>query len=102
MTGGQFQDWRFTDDPLSGVIAAGSILRSGIRSDITSWADLAAVITAGSTPPFILEWFDSSVGLTRTVIGRVGPDATDTANGIQRADDWASSGVVWYQSGNAG
>ncbi len=102
MTGGQFHDLKFTDDPLSGVIAAGSILRSGFRSEITSWSDLAAVVTAGSLPPFIIEWYDPSAELMRTVVGDVGTDATDTANGVQRANDWAASGIVWLQIGGAG
>lgn len=102
MNVGQFQDWQFTNQPLSGVPTAGSILRSGFRPDITTWGELADVITAGSTPPFILSWEDPSVPIMRTVVGMVGSDATDTASGVQRAGDWAASGIVWYQIGGAG
>jgi len=99
---GQFYDRNFTDDPLGGVSTPGYSLLSGIRTDITSWAELAAVLTVGAPLPVILEWNDSSVNLMRSTIAQLGSDATDTANGIQRADDWATSGVVWYQLGNAG
>jgi hypothetical protein len=101
---GQAHDFHFTDSPLAGVIAVGSILRSGFRSDITSWSDLSEVVTAGAQNqwPVIFEWLDTTTGLMRTTFGQVGSDATDTDNGIQRANDWASSGIVWYQAGNAG
>lgn len=101
---GQTHDRHFIDDPLSGVSVPGYSLISGIRSDITSWADLAAVLTLGATKPVILEWYDATVGLTRTVVLQAGTDATDTAQGVQRPDDYDASlnPYVWYQSGNAG
>lgn len=102
MNGSQFHDWNFIDVPLAGVSTEGSNLVSGIRADITSWAELAAIVTVGASLPVIIEWFDPTVGLVRTVYGTLGSDSTDTTNGVQRADDWATSGVVWYQSGNAG
>ena len=102
MNGSQFHDFNFIDTPLAGVSAAGTDLVSGIRSDITSWVELAAIVTLGAELPVILEWFDPTVGLVRTVYGTTGSDATDTSIGVQRADDWADSGVVWYQVGGAG
>lgn len=98
----QFNDRNFTDDPLAGVSDPGSSLISGFRPDVTSWSDLAAIPTVGASLPVILEWYDPIYSLFRTVIGQLGTDATDTSIGVQRADDWADSGVVWYQGGSAG
>lgn len=110
MNGSQFHDCNWLDDPLGGVSAPGSIpgitpgsaLISGIRDDITSWAELAALITVGANLPVIIEWYDTTEELTRITRAEVGTDATNTAIGVQRADDWADSGAVWYQTGIAG
>lgn len=97
---GQFLDYEFTDDPLGAVSYAGTNLTSRFRPDITSWAELAAVATYGATLPVMLEWYDESVPVLRSVVLRLGSDATDTANGVQRPNDYTTA--VWYQTGPAG
>lgn len=100
--GNQFHDLCYTDDPLAAPEEPGVSLVSALRPDIQSWVQLAAIATVGAALPVIIEWYDPTVGLIRSVLAQVGTDATDTSIGVQRADDWATSGVVWYQLGNAG
>ena len=71
---------------------------SGIDGNITSWADLAAVPTNGLPNGTIKGWVEASTGLARFTRLIPGTDATDTANGIQRPNDYSSPGNlrVWY------
>lgn len=69
-------------------------------NSIQSWADLAAIKTLGLPKPQIRIWVDADTGLFKVTQLRAGTDETDTANGIQRPDDYASPGneFVWYQA----
>lgn len=69
-----------------------------VDNTINSWSDLAAIETASLTVPVLKIWVDESSGLLKTTQLRAGTDATDTANGIQRPDDYASgtNEKVWY------
>lgn len=69
---------------------------------ISSWADLAALTTVGLTLPVTKFWVESATLLYRVTVLKAGTDATDTANGIQRPNDYADPGnaVVWYQAGS--
>lgn len=71
-----------------------------IDPTISSWAQLAAIPTSGSNAAAgagaIKIWVDSSAGYARLTQLLAGTDATDNASGIQRANDWATSGLIWY------
>lgn len=67
-----------------------------VDPSISSWAQLAAIPTVGDAAGSIKIWVESATGILRATQLLVGSDATDTASGIQRPDDWASSGLVWY------
>lgn len=72
-----------------------------VDNSIHTWAQLAAVPTAGLTVPVIKLWFETATALYRVTVLQAGTDATDTANGIQRPDDYdgATNAKVWYQAG---
>ncbi len=101
---GQTYDRNFTDNPLYGVTAPGTYLQSGFRSDVSTWAELAPLFTAGATLPVIIEWYDPIDSVMRTCVLMAGTDPTDTSIGVQRPDDYngSTNAVVWYQAGNAG
>lgn len=67
---------------------------------ITSWAELAALPTIGLPLPQLRIWVDSTELVFRATQLRAGTDATDTANGIQRPDDYnaTSNARVWYST----
>lgn len=69
-------------------------------TDIQSWADLAAIPTIGLPIPQLRIWVDSTALVFRATQLRESTDATDTASGIQRADDFdaTSNPRVWFQS----
>lgn len=71
---------------------------SGIDSAITSWAELQAVSTANTAVGTSKMWIDSN-NVLFTVVLRAGTDATDTANGVARPDDYNAStnAKVWLQ-----
>lgn len=75
-----------------------------VDATITSWADLEAVATAGLAVPVIKIWRESSTSLYHFTVLLAGTDATDTANGIARPNDYngATNAKVWYQQGSAG
>lgn len=104
MSSGQFHELEFTDNPLSGVSTPGYSLRSGFRPDITSWATLAAVLTAGAVLPVMLEWYDASASLLRSVVLQASTAATDTSLGVQRPGDYnvSTNAVAWFQIGPGG
>lgn len=73
---------------------------SGVDSEVTSWAELAAIATAALTKPVVVVWvaaIDNSNHITQL---RAGTDATDTAAGIQRPDDYnaVTNAYVWYDT----
>jgi hypothetical protein len=67
---------------------------------ITSWALLAAVVTAGLTVPRVIVWVESTTKSSHISQLRAGTDATDTASGIQRPSDYnaGTNAVVWYDA----
>lgn len=75
-----------------------------VDNSITTWAQLAAVATTGLTVPVMKIWFEPATLLFHVTVLRAGIDATDTANGIQRPDDYnaGTNAKVWYQAGSAG
>ncbi len=74
-----------------------------VNNSVHSWADLAAVATTGATVPTIMLWFETATALYRVTVLQTGTDATDTANGIQRPNDYnGASPKVWYQAGAGG
>lgn len=75
---------------------------AGVRPGpgISSWAQLQALPTVGyiGTNSTIL-WVEEATGLLKATQLRVGTDATDTASGIARPDDYSASNQrVWYQA----
>ncbi len=101
---GQFFDRQFIDNPLYGVSTPGIYLKSDFRADISSWAELAALLTAGAELPVIIEWYDPVDSVMRTCVLQASTAATDTSLGVQRPDDYngSTNAVVWFQAGNAG
>lgn len=74
-----------------------------VDASITSWAQLAAIPTASLAVPVIKIWREASTSLYHFTILLAGTDATDTANGLQRPNDYgAGNQKVWYQQGSAG
>lgn len=72
---------------------------SGVDASITSWALLAAIPTAGVAKPIVKVWVDAVTHANRVTELRAGTDATDTANGVQRPNDYGPSNqFVWYQA----
>ena len=81
-----------------GGSSGGSGSGSGVDSSITSWAELQAVATAGTTVGASKMFVDSNNSLV-TVVLRAGTYATDTANGVARPDDYngSTNAKVWLQ-----
>lgn len=73
---------------------------SRLEPGITSWSDLAAFSTTGMPTGTIKIWVNAATGIEITVRLLDGTDATNTANGIQRPNDYANPGNarVWYQA----
>lgn len=71
-----------------------------VDTSITSWAQLAAVPTTILDAGAIKLWVNSADLSFKIVQLRAGTDATDTANGIQRPNDYnaATNAKVWYQT----
>ncbi len=67
---------------------------------ITSWTELAAVPTTNVAVGAIKLWINAADGTFKIVQLRAGTEATNTANGIQRPDDYSnpSNAKVWYQT----
>lgn len=73
---------------------------SGVDAAITSWAQLAAVVTTNVNAGWIKIWIEASTGLTKVTQLRASTAATDTANGIQRGNDFDSvtNAKAWFGS----
>ena len=70
---------------------------SRIEPDIATWADLAERSTTGMPDGTNKIWIEAATGLTKTTRLLPGTDATDTANGIQRPNDYGVGNYrVWY------
>jgi hypothetical protein len=71
---------------------------SGVDASIADWTALAAIATTSLSVPQIKVWYDDAAGVVRHSVLKAGTDATDTANGIQRPDDYApgTNEKVWY------
>jgi hypothetical protein len=72
----------------------------GLNPGVTTWAELQALATIGviGTGTTIL-WVDSDTGLFKATQLRAGTDATDTANGVARPNDYSVSNErVWYST----
>lgn len=69
---------------------------------ITTWDLLAAVPTTNVAVGAIKLWINAgdAPGAFKIVQLRAGTDATDTANGVQRPNDYdpATNAKVWYQT----
>ena len=64
---------------------------------ITTWAELAQLPTVNVTVGAIQLWVDSVDGVLKATQLLAGTDATDTAQGVQRPDDYsAGNQKVWY------
>lgn len=64
---------------------------------ITSWATLAAVPTTTLTVGAVKIWVDSASGLLKATQLVAGTEATDTASGLQRPNDYngATNAKYW-------
>ena len=69
-----------------------------VDSSISSWSTLAGISTTGLAVGALKIWVDSSTGVLKATQLLAGTDATDTASGIQRPDDYnaATKAKVWY------
>jgi hypothetical protein len=70
---------------------------SRIEPDIHSWADLADFASAAMQNGTVKLWVETTTGISRVTRLLPGTDATDTANGIQRPNDYGPGNYrVWY------
>lgn len=71
-----------------------------IDAAITTWDQLAALQTTNVAVGAIKIWVNTADLSFKIVQLRAGTDATDTANGIQRPNDYnaATNAKVWYQT----
>lgn len=69
-----------------------------VDASIHSWSDLAGIATVGLNVKTVKIWVDDATGLLKATQLLTGTDATDTASGIQRPNDYANPGntKVWY------
>ncbi len=81
------------------VCATGAASAPTTDGGVTSWAELAALETVGRALNSLVFWVEATTGLLRVVQLRTGTDATDTASGIQRPNDYddPDNTRVWYQ-----
>jgi len=72
-----------------------------VNTGITSWAQLAAVTTTTLPLASVIAWVEASTLILIVTQLLAGTDATDTANGVQRPNDFNSStnAKVWFQVG---
>lgn len=99
-TGSQFHRGDgYQDDPLSGLTVAPTTNITGINPAVTSWATLAAIGTVTAFKPAVIIWTDSDM-ITHATMLRAGSDATNTAQGIQRPNDFDTvlNAYVWYDT----
>ena len=70
---------------------------SRIEPNTLTWADLAAFSTGGMQNGTVKIWIEAASGITQVTRLLPGTDATDTANGIQRPNDYGVGNYrVWY------
>jgi hypothetical protein len=71
-------------------------LLQGVTSILGATNSLQAVATAQLRCPYMVAV--QIGGVTQFWTAKGGTDATDVANGICQAGDYAETGIVWYQS----
>lgn len=69
---------------------------SGVDRTVTTLALLAAIPTVNAVVPVVKVWVEEATGTTQ--VWRLLAGTTATGDGVQRPDDWASSGKVWYKA----
>jgi mRNA-degrading endonuclease toxin of MazEF toxin-antitoxin module len=84
------------------TLTAEDVAVTGVSEAITTWAELGAVATTTLTVGACRIWFNDGAGgdgLAKFVRLVAGTDATDTASGIQRPDDYngSTNAKVWKQ-----
>jgi hypothetical protein len=62
---------------------------------ITSLSDLASVVTTNLLPGAIRQWVNAADGTYQ--VWQTALSSAATGDGIQRANDWAASGQVWFK-----
>lgn len=77
----------------------GGTASSNVDPTITTTAQLAAIPMVGASLPVVKVWVQASDLSAQIWQAQLGSDASDPTNGVIRADDWATSGVVWYRRG---
>lgn len=71
---------------------------SGVDPSIESEDDLAAIVMVGATLPVVKVWTNVDQGSSETWRAILASDASDPGS-VRRADDWATSGAVWFRYG---
>lgn len=77
----------------------GGTAATGVDATITTVAQLQAIPMVGVALPVVKVFANTDTFSQDMWRARLGSDATDIPGGIARANDWASSGVVWYRFG---
>lgn len=68
-----------------------------VDNTIHHWSNLEAVPTVGTVPDVIKIWVDDDAGIARITQLRTGTDATNTAQGIARPNDYnPAAPLCWY------
>ena len=70
---------------------------TGVDASITTLAGLAAIPTVNLTPPVLKVWVLEADG-TSQVWRLLTSTAATVAGSVQRPDDWATSGKVWFKA----
>lgn len=69
-----------------------------INTSVTSWAQLAAVATVALPTGSAIAWINASTLILMVTQLQAGIEATDTAQGLQRPDDFnaGTNAKVWH------
>lgn len=70
-----------------------------VDETIHSWSDLAAMETVSLSAGTVIGWVEATTLILKAVILQNSTDATDTAEGLQRPNDYneSTNAKVWHQ-----
>jgi hypothetical protein len=79
--------------------SGGSTYEVAIDGAITSWAQLAAIATTSLGVGSTKAWVEASTEILKVVVLRSSTAATNTAEGLQRPNDYngTTNTKVWHQ-----
>lgn len=78
------------------IVEFAGFFSGGVDGAITSWAELAAIPTTDLTVGTIKLWVDSATDIMMGTQLVAGTEATDTASGVTRPDDYSASNEKYW------